>query len=48
MTKKKKIFGRNKYASKLFNELTNNAMYKYSRNFRACNVTDSRLTAKDS
>ena len=49
MTKKeclyKKIFGRNKYASKLCKELTNSARYKYSRNFRACNGTDSRLTA---
>ena len=49
MTKKeclyKKIFGRNKYASKLFNELTNSARYKYSRNFKACNGRDSRLKA---
>ena len=39
MTKKKclykKIFWRNKYASKLFNTV----------NFRGCNGTDSRLTA---
>jgi hypothetical protein len=50
---KKNVFTRrflgetNTYASKLFNELTNSAIYKYSRNFRACNGTDSRLTARD-